>query len=58
LTLEVSFLGSACSVVRIPFPLPVATIRNEKLEVSDWTAGPEGRSFGEMSSEEDESDEE
>ncbi len=53
-----SFLGSACSVVRIPFPLPVATIRNEKLEVSDWTAGPEGRSFGEMSSEEEESDEE
>jgi len=35
-----------------------ATIRNEKLEVSDWTAGPEGRSFGEMSSEEEESDEE
>ncbi|KAI9509748.1 UDP-3-O-glucosamine N-acyltransferase [Russula earlei] len=34
-----------------------ATIRNEKLEVSDWTAGPEGRGFGEMSSG-DESDNE
>jgi len=35
-----------------------ATIRNEKLEVSDWTAGPEGRVFGEVSSEDEESDEE
>ena len=37
----------------------VATIRNEKLEVSDWTAGPEGGTgFGEMSSGEEESDRE
>jgi hypothetical protein len=35
----------------------VATIRNEKLEVSDWTAGPEGgRGFGEVSSGEEELD--
>jgi hypothetical protein len=37
--------------------LLVATIRNEKLEVSDWTAGPEGAGFGEISSGEEESDE-
>lgn len=35
----------------------VATIRNEKLEVSDWTAGPEGTGFGEMSSGDEESNE-
>jgi len=41
------------------YPLSVATIRNEKLEVSDWTAGPEGGTgFGEMSSGEEESDRE
>ncbi|KAH9986519.1 nucleotide-diphospho-sugar transferase [Russula compacta] len=34
-----------------------ATIRNEKLEVSDWTAGPEGTGFGEMSSGDEESNE-
>jgi len=35
-----------------------ATIRNEKLEFSDWTAGPEGRGFGKTSSEDEESSEE
>ena len=39
------------------YPLPVATIRNEKLEVSDWTAAPEGTGFGDISSGEEESDE-
>jgi hypothetical protein len=33
-------------------PLLVAMVRNEKLEVSDWTAGPEGAGFGDISSEE------
>jgi hypothetical protein len=36
----------------------IATIRNERLEVSDWTAGPEGTGFGAMSSEDEESNEE
>ena len=41
------------------YPLSVATIRNEKLEVSDWTAGPEGGTgFREMSSGEEDSDRE
>jgi hypothetical protein len=41
---------------RIPYSHEkVGTIRNEKLEVSDWTAGPEGGTgFGEMSSGEEE----
>jgi translation initiation factor eIF-2B subunit gamma len=56
---EVEAGGMFFLVRRVPhsYPLSVATIRNEKLEVSDWTAGPEGGTgFGEMTSSEEESE--
>jgi translation initiation factor eIF-2B subunit gamma len=48
---EVETGGMFFLVRHVPhsYPLSVATIRNEKLEVSDWTAGPEGSSSEEES---------
>jgi hypothetical protein len=37
---------------------PIATIRNEKLEVSDWAARPQGAGFEESSSSDGERGEE
>ncbi len=41
---EVRFIHSHVPARLRVFLLPVAMIRNEKLEVSDWTAGPGGES--------------